>query len=320
MKDTPSSGQHGKGDLCYLYTLAGLAAAPPHYATDPNFDCGSRSALQPGPPAGGAAAAAAACVTIIATNGSASRFCADKAQTATTCTAAAAAATGGSAGDVGSAGWRLRLAGVGVVVVTLEGNMAVADSAGARSNSNSSALAWTLLSAWSDQIEVRAVDLGFGFVGVSGKGDGYYYTQSSKKWAAPNTSAMEWAVHTHGGVVGRPEAAVGRAPPRVRFDANWSPPLPLPWTARALADPSRGGGGIRPRGGPAAAWRGQDGRDPNQRGQGVRLPAQRHRGWGAAAALDGAGVVGGQADRRDDDHAVGPRGRSPKGDGAGAGA
>lgn len=50
LKDTSRSGRHGKGALCFLYGKGGLAAAPPFYTADANFDCGSKAQPKPAPP------------------------------------------------------------------------------------------------------------------------------------------------------------------------------------------------------------------------------------------------------------------------------
>ena len=51
VKDTKSSGRHGKGDLCQLFEAAAMAGSAPFYIRDANFDCGSKKQLQPSPPA-----------------------------------------------------------------------------------------------------------------------------------------------------------------------------------------------------------------------------------------------------------------------------
>jgi len=50
VKDTSSSGRHGKGALCQLFEAAAMAGSAPFYIRDPNFDCGSKKQLQPTPP------------------------------------------------------------------------------------------------------------------------------------------------------------------------------------------------------------------------------------------------------------------------------
>ena len=76
---------------------------------------------------------------------------------------------------------------------------------------------------------------------------------------------------------------------------------------------------IRPSAGPGAAvfvpevllppsGSPQDSGDTHQPGHDLRPTPQRHRGRGASAALDNAGLVGGQADHCGHHHAVGARG------------
>ena len=50
IKDTSSSGRHGKGPLCQLFEAAAMAGSAPFYTRDPNFDCGSKKQLQPSRP------------------------------------------------------------------------------------------------------------------------------------------------------------------------------------------------------------------------------------------------------------------------------
>ena len=186
LKDTPRSGQHGKGDLCLLFAQGGLAKAGAHYAPDQNFDCGSKAQLQPTPPAGAGAAGAVqpatACVGIVSVNGSVTQFCGSEASTVYS------ARTSNATTD--AVLWNLTLAtpGGSGVTVTLAGTVAVETDPAA---SSASTLSWSLLSAESAQISVRAVDLGFAFVGLSGPGDQYYYTRSTKTWSVfPCVSAI----------------------------------------------------------------------------------------------------------------------------------
>ena len=229
-KDTPRSGRHGKGSLCQLYTAAGLAATPPHYVADPNFDCGSSAKLQPYPPASGSAGdipQTAACIEVVAVNGSSTEFCAGRNETSTIYSGV----PGGSALK-----WTLLLVAPGKIEVELTGTASVETTGG------SSTLSWSLLSASSEQVQVRAIDLGFAFVGLSGAGDRYYYTQSHKNWIAPGASARqgEWSCTTLDGTVGEEEQEGGLRSEVHQIDGF--PPLPLPFAAEALMDPSRSNG------------------------------------------------------------------------------
>lgn len=47
IKVTPTSGQRGKSPLCLLRAAAGIASVAPFYASDANFDCGTKRQLQP---------------------------------------------------------------------------------------------------------------------------------------------------------------------------------------------------------------------------------------------------------------------------------
>ena len=244
--DTASSGRRGKGDACWLYRSAGLAANPPFYAADANFDCGTKRQLQPTPPTGGGGGgsvdAVAPCVTVVAINGSRARFCADKGQTSTDYSSITPT----------SAAWELSLADASSgITVLLTGNMSVTDGGAAAiadvgGKYNRSVYSWTLLTAQSEDMRVRAVDLEFAFVGLSSAGDRYYYTASSKTWCPEGNGCMAWACRTLQGTVGAPEPSrrqLGLGPAS-RFGGVWAsnPPSPLPWAAVALADPARSNG------------------------------------------------------------------------------
>jgi hypothetical protein len=203
LKDTPASGQHGKGDLCLLFEQGGLAKAGPHYAVDGNFACGSKAQLQPAPPAhgGGAGPGPAqpiACVGVVSINGSVTQFCGDEASTVYSARTSNATSDG--------VRWRLTLSKPELgITVTLAGTVAAETDPAA---AHRSVLSWSLLSAQSAQLRVRAVDLGFAFVGLSGKGDRYYYTHSSKTWCPPGVGCGEWATATATGTVGVWKATV----------------------------------------------------------------------------------------------------------------
>ena len=179
--DKPTSGQHGKGDGCWLYQHGGLAAAnATHYITDGNLDCGSKTQLQPNPPpdassvgsASGGAATPTSCVGVVAVSGVVTTFCGAEAMTAYTKRATNATSD--------AMDWVLTLTDAKYgTAVTMSGTVAVATDPKRR---GVAVLSWSLLSAHSVQINVRAIDLGFAFVGLSGRGDNYYYTKSTKTW------------------------------------------------------------------------------------------------------------------------------------------
>lgn len=101
-----------------------------------------------------------ACITVIAFNGNTTEFCAADGETVTVY----------SAVNSTSAAWLATLTkasvrGVGTVTVTLAGTVSIADVAGV---AKSSQLSWTLEAANSTgsvDLPVRAIDLGYGFVG-----------------------------------------------------------------------------------------------------------------------------------------------------------
>jgi hypothetical protein len=234
LKDTPRSGRHGKGDLCLHFAQGGLAKAGPHYAADPNFDCGSKAQLQPTPPAhaaGGAGATqpATACVGVVGANGTATRFCGKEASTVYS------ARTSNATTD--AVHWRLTLTKPdGGVTATLAGTVSIETDPDV---SSLSTLSWSLLSAESEQVSVRAVDLGFAFVGVSGHGDQYYYTHSTKTWCPPGVGCGEWSTSTATGTVGVEEPSLRSG--SVSHE-GWTPPGGIPWAAKALLDPARSNG------------------------------------------------------------------------------
>ena len=234
LKDTPRSGRHGKGDLCLHFAQGGLAKVGPHYAADPNFDCGSKAQLQPTPPAhaaGGAGATqpATACVGVVGANGTATRFCGKEASTVYS------ARTSNATTD--AVHWRLTLTKPdGGVTATLAGTVSIETDPDV---SSLSTLSWSLLSAESEQVSVRAVDLGFAFVGVSGHGDQYYYTHSTKTWCPPGVGCGEWSTSTATGTVGVEEPSLHSG--SVSHE-GWTPPGGIPWAAKALLDPARSNG------------------------------------------------------------------------------
>ena len=185
-----------------------------------------------------------ACISVVAANGTSTEFCAARGE----------AKTSYSATTAGSTSWSTALSKPGGVTVQLAGTISVATSASA---AGASELEWTLVKAESPQMVVRAVDLGFGFVGLSSWSDKHFTTHQGKNWCPPRTGCQEW----HGGMascvngVGQcdtaslaaqlpppsapstgaaaeGDAADGRVPP-------WAPPQPLPWAYEALLKPGR---------------------------------------------------------------------------------
>ena len=73
------------------------------------------------------------------------------------------------------------------VVVQLSGTVHIAASAPPL---KASELVWTLTNATSKQIIVRAIDLGFGFLGLSEPGAQHYTTHQQKNWCPPATGCQ----------------------------------------------------------------------------------------------------------------------------------
>ena len=130
--------------------------------------------------------------------------------------------------------------------VRMQGWVGLVASAGAGSGPGTEdALEWGLRSAQgSSAFAVRAVDLGFAFVGVHGIGDAYTYTSASKTWCPIGTGCQEWNIRTVDGTVSRPSGARAGAdttPHRTTrvLSASPYPPDPVPWAHAALVRPGR---------------------------------------------------------------------------------
>ena len=160
------------------------------------------------------------------------------------CTAHGEAKTTHTDTSATSTSWRTTLSSGGTTV-DLAGTVSVSASAGA---SGAAELEWALLKAASAHMVVRAVDLGFGFVGLPNSGDKHFSTHQSKNWCPPRTGCQEW----HGGLAtcvngaGRcdttslaaqlpPPSPIGALGQRV----SWAPPQPLPLAYEALLRPGR---------------------------------------------------------------------------------
>ena len=200
IKVTPTSGQRGKSPLCQLYGSSQMPRIPPFYHSDGNFVCGTKKQLQPipppqpGPGGNGNLPSPRSCVSVIATNGSSIQFC-----------------SGGNATSLqysqltnSSATWTLTLRTAGVMV-ELMGNISVGPCA---TLPEASELQWTLLQAKSQQVEVRAVDLEFPFIGHSSPTGVLHLTHQRKRWCPPGQGCEEWS---GGGVSCRVGQSCGEA-------------------------------------------------------------------------------------------------------------
>ena len=204
IKVTPTSRQRGKSPLCQLYASSEMPQTAPFYHPDGNFVCGSKQSLQPHPPPPqpapghrGKLPPPRPCISVIATNGSSTTFCSGSEETSVQY----------SKVTKSSASWSLSLA-QGGVSVELVGNVSVGPCANLAGASD---LQWTLLSASSKQIEVRAIDLEFAFVGHGSPGSALHLTHQQKRWCPPGTGCEEWRGGGVDCVVGRPCAAADRA-------------------------------------------------------------------------------------------------------------
>ena len=175
-----------------------------------------------------------ACIAIVAINGNITEFCAADGETETTYSASA----------VESAAWSTILTKTGGPTVNLRGTISV----GTGGSTSAWQLEWTLTTAESQEMVVRAVDLGFGFVGLSNPGDTHFTTHQTKNWCPPGTGCQEW----HGGMAScvndelcDMETIATQLPP-ITTDAaethgqvSWAPPEPLPFAYQALLKPGR---------------------------------------------------------------------------------
>lgn len=200
IKVTPTSGQRGKSPLCQLYGSSQMPRIPPFYHSDGNFVCGTKKQLQPipppqpGPGGNGNLPPPRSCVSVIATNGSSIQFCSGRNATSLQY----------SQLTNSSATWTLTLRTAGVMV-ELMGNISVGPCA---TLPEASELQWTLLQAKSQQVEVRAVDLEFPFIGHSSPTGVLHLTHQRKRWCPPGQGCEEWS---GGGVSCRVGQSCGEA-------------------------------------------------------------------------------------------------------------
>ena len=124
-----------------------------------------------------------ACITLIAPNHTAVQYCAGHGEAHTAYANTTASSTS----------WTTTLTKTGAPTGTLTGSAEAASSA----SINATELVWTLHSAsWAGAGAgagaevVRAVDLGFGFVGLPAVGDQHYTTSQSKNWCPPRTGQL----------------------------------------------------------------------------------------------------------------------------------
>ena len=237
-KVTPRSGRKVT-PLCLLYAPDGLTAKPPFYAMDANFACGSKSQLQPGPPAhggGGGGNAQRHCIGVLATNGSITEFCAG--QPGEVSTTYWYDQESGAAAQTRS--WRTVLCKANLgATVELNGTISV----GGADSLKATELEFTLVAATSSQISVRGVDFHYAFAGVSGVGDSFFFGRSSRDWTG-GPGCGSWGVHIeHGSVPSAELASTSRVPTNSSNDGglcNW--PAVKPWALAALLDTARSNG------------------------------------------------------------------------------
>eukprot|EP01052_Picozoa_sp_SAG31_P035738 SAG31_NODE_4353_length_3321_cov_2.678150_3_plen_843_part_00 len=194
----------------------------------------------PPSPSAGRLPQSLACIGIVTANGTVIEFCAGRGEARTTYGAATAA----------SVQWSTTLSKPipGGETVELAGNVSVSAGDSAGSGRAAAELAWTLTKATSAQIVVRAVDLGFGLLGLRGEGDRHFTTHQSKSWCPPGTGCQEWrgglATCTNGAGTCDVTSLAAQLPPLRHLDVadrwlSWAPPQPLPWAYEALLKPGR---------------------------------------------------------------------------------
>lgn len=285
IKVTPTSGQRGKAPLCQRYSTGGLAGVPPFYRWDTNFACGTKKQLQPIPPApagpgAGELLEARSCVNVVAVNGSLTSFCAAANETETRYT--------GAMGHGRNWTTVLRKSSPSIEVI-LGGTVSVAATS-SRGAINASELVWRLLSATSADVEVRAVDLGYGFAGLDTPDAVLLGTHQEKTWCPDGAGCQEWA----GGLVScrigttctkddfRGQLlARGELPTSALSASRWPKP-PLPWAFSALLAPGRSSfaAGFSPAAGVGyAAWSSQ-----------ITLPMRNYGSYGEIGA-DGTSTL-----------------------------
>ena len=148
--------------------------------------------------------------------------------------------------------WTTVLSKPGAPTATLTGNVSI--DTGTVGSGAAESLEWTITSAASAATAIRAVDLGFGFVGLSVVGAEHYTTHQSKSWCPPGTGCQEWEGGSATCIVGerctadtlasshRMMAQLGQvhvAPGQRGVGARWSPPDPVPAAFAELTKPGR---------------------------------------------------------------------------------
>ena len=155
----------------------------------------------PSPPTPTELPASTACIGVLAADGNLTQFCAADGEATTTYTAITPTA----------ANWTTVLR-KGMVEVFLSGSISV--SSDPVLGRHADTLEWTLESAASTTrntgtssssggggggesgvaaaVVVRAIDLGFGFVGLSSPSDQHYTTHQEKTWCPPRTGCQSW--------------------------------------------------------------------------------------------------------------------------------
>eukprot|EP01043_Picozoa_sp_COSAG02_P055398 COSAG02_NODE_6414_length_3587_cov_2.185493_1_plen_951_part_00 len=188
----------------------------------------------PHPGGGGTLPPSVACIGIVAANGNVTTYCATNGETKTIY----------SAVKTDSAFWSATLTKPGGATVNLAGAVSVAPSIATKAVE----LEWTLTKAESQHVVVRAVDLGFGLVGLSHSGDTHFTTHQTKNWCPPGTGCQEWhgglASCDNGGQCNAHSLAAQLPPPLITntvetHRAAWVPPHPLPFAYKALLKPGR---------------------------------------------------------------------------------
>ena len=214
----------------------------------------------------------AACIRVVAADGNITQFCAADGETSTTYSAITPTA----------ANWSTVLR-KGKMKVLLSGSISV--SSDLMLAGRAETLEWTLVSATTTvtssttrtrtrssgggdgsgllaaataaAVVVRAIDLGFGFVGLSSPSDQHYTTHQGKNWCPPRTGCQSWYGSSATCTIGGPPCTAEHiASYRANSNQNsnqshsqiqsqkssngWQPPLPLPWAFSALQTPGRG--------------------------------------------------------------------------------
>jgi hypothetical protein len=170
------------------------------------------------------------CVGIVFSNGSSTEFCGDDAAT-----------TVYDQHNATFVQWHTELVSARVNV-TLTGT-AVVSVENTPTTPNATEFSFTLLSASSGRVSVRAVDLNFPFAAVSGTGDKYYYAQSARGFAG-GPGCGEWSSRTVSGTVStKSEGEMSRPQRHLRGGSQcqgWT--NQIPWALEELLNPSRSNG------------------------------------------------------------------------------